>query len=433
MKKITFSILFAAIFVQLFAQKQEPYQFKAPSQLAATPVKSQDQTGTCWSFSTASFLESEALRMGKGTHNLSEMYVVRHVYRQKCENYVRRQGHAQFGEGGLAHDLLNAVAHYGIVPESIYPGRKDTSKPYNHQKIEQALLSLCKDFVKQGQEGNLSDKWLVQVDSLLDDEFGVVPTQFTYNNTVFTPTSFRDFLGIEPDDYVSITSFTHHPFFEKFILEIPDNFANGQFYNLPISEMMRCANYSLQQGYTVEWDADVSNAGFSARNALAIVPEANWKDKDATAQSNTFEMWEREKTVSQEYRQQQFDRQITTDDHLMHIVGLVNEAQGGSYYVVKNSWGEISDLKGFIDVSDAYMRLNTISFTVHKNALPKDIRHRLGLEKPMQEGPMKDTKIRASKDLKEAPISKPGAGKPKLERDDVKKLQNNSSKTSDQK
>jgi len=423
MKKLSLSILLMALLTPVFAQIQDAYDFKEVKILTATPVKSQDQTGTCWSFSTASFLESEALRMGKGEHDLSEMYVVRHTYRQKCENYVRRQGHAQFGEGGLAHDLLNAVDRYGIVPESIYPGRKDPSKPYNHKKIEQSLLNTCKEFVKQGTSGKLSEKWLSQIDSLLDDEFGPVPVQFTYNNTVFTPLSFREYLGIQPDDYVSITSFTHHPFYEQFILEIPDNFANGAFYNLPISEMMRSANYALQQGYTVEWDADVSNTGFAAQNGLAIVPERSWKDKDATAQSNTFKVWEPEKTVTQEYRQQLFDRQVTTDDHLMHIVGMLKETHGGTYYAVKNSWGEISDLKGFVYVSEAYMRLNTISFTVHKNALPKDIRSRLGLDPAERVIPAKTGNARGMKESKDAPFNSKSSDKTiKADYIQVKKL-----------
>lgn len=433
MKKGSLSILFVLFLTSLFAQQQDAYNFNKPYQLACTPVKSQDQTGTCWSFSTASFLESEALRMGRGQHDLSEMFVVRHIYRQKCENYVRRQGHAQFGEGGLAHDLLNAVKRDGIVPESVYPGRKDAGKPYNHQKLVKSLETACKEFVKQAGEGKLSEKWISKVDSLLDAEFGVVPTQFTYNNTMFTPISFREFLGIDPDDYVSLTSFTHHPFYESFILEVPDNFANGSFYNLPLGELMRTLNYSIQQGYSVEWDADVSNNGFSAQNGLAIVPERDWKDKDVAAQNSTFKLWEKEKNVSQEYRQQLFDRQITTDDHLMHIVGVLNEGHGGNYFVVKNSWGEISDLKGYVYVSDPYMRQNTISFTVHKYALPKDIRERLDIEpegNPFQ-------KPADAKERKESqsttPANNTGKPKPKLERSAVHKMRDpKKSETSDQ-
>lgn len=366
--------------LSLCAQKQEAYQFKEVKNLTATPVKSQDQTGTCWAFSTASFLESEALRLGKGEHNLSEMFVVRHMYRQKCENYVRRQGDARFGEGGLAHDLLNAVRRYGVMPESEYPGRKDPSKPYNHSRLERDLKMLCDGLVKKGKEGKLAANWTTKVDSVLDAEFGVLPVKFTLNNTVFTPTSYRDFLGLNPDAYVNITSFTHHPFYEPFILEIPDNWANGSFFNLPIGDMMRSLNYAIQHGYTVEWDADVSNRGFSAQYGLAIVPEKDWKDKSVAEQNGTFKFYEPEQTVSQEYRQRLFDEQETQDDHLMHITGVLDEGHSGSYYMVKNSWGQISDLKGYVYVSEAYMRLNTISFTVHKDALPSDVRKRMGLD-----------------------------------------------------
>jgi len=389
MQKIALSILFAVFATALFAQKTETYQFKDIKRLAATPVKDQQKTGTCWAFSSASFLESEALRMGKGEVNLSEMFVVRHIYRQKCENYVRRQGTAQLGEGGLAHDLMNAVKQYGIVPESVYPGRQDPGKPFDHSQLEKNLKAMCEEFVKQGKAGKLSEKWLSQVDSVLDVEFGKVPLQFEVGSTMFTPISYRDFLGIQPDNYVHISSFTHHPFYEKFILEVPDNWANGQFYNLPLSEMMRSLNHALQQNYSVEWDADVSNMGFSAPNGIAIVPEKDWKDRSVAERQNAFKVWEAEKNVTQEYRQQLFDKQVTTDDHLMHIVGILDEAHGGDFYVVKNSWGEISDLKGYVNVSESYMRLNTISFTVHKNALPADVQRRLGIipEPVRGEGP----------------------------------------------
>lgn len=378
MKKIFLSLFFAAFATAAFAQT-EPYEFKEYKRNPATNIKSQDQTGTCWAFSTTSFLESEALRVGKKDVDLSEMYIVRNIYRQKCENYVRRQGHAQFGEGGLAHDALNAAAQYGLIPESIYPGRKDPKAPLNHSKLEKTLKGLCNDFIKLGSEGKIPADWLTTIDAALDEEFGKVPTKFTYNNVLFTPSSYYDYLGIKAEDYVTITSFSHHPFWGKFILEVPDNWANGEMYNVPISDLMRCAKNSIDMGFTVEWDADVSNEGFSAKNGLAIVPATSWKDKDGNAQANTFEIWEPETKITQELRQQLFDRQVTTDDHLMHVVGLLDEKHSGLYYVVKNSWGEISDLKGLVYCSEAYMRQNTISFTVHKVAIPEDISRRLGL------------------------------------------------------
>ncbi|MDO8365512.1 MAG: C1 family peptidase [Saprospiraceae bacterium] len=378
MKKLLLSLLCAAIALVAFAQT-EPYDFKEYKRLKATPVKNQDQTGTCWAFSTLSFLESEALRVGKKDVDLSEMYVVRHIYRQKCENYVRRQGTAQFSEGGLAHDVITAVAQFGIMPESMYPGRKDTKAPFNHSKLVKTLKKQCDEYVKLGKEGKLNADWLKEIDQVLDEEFGKVPTKFDYSNVVFTPTSYRDYLGLKTDDYVTVTSFTHHPFWEKFILEVEDNWANGEMYNVPVSDLMRCVKNAIEQGYTVEWDADVSNEGFSAQNGLAIVPTTPWKDKDGIAQANTFKLWEAEPKVTQELRQQLFDRQITTDDHLMHIVGMLDERHSGIYYVVKNSWGEISDNKGYVNCSEAYMRQNTISFTVHKETIPEDIRRRLGL------------------------------------------------------
>lgn len=380
MKKVLSFLLCSALAFALTAQNAEPYEFKEYKRLPATAVKNQEKTGTCWSFSTTSFLESELIRMGKGEHDLSEMFSVRNVYRMKCENYVRRLGKAQFDEGGLAHDKLNVIKRFGVVPESAYPGRKDPAQPLNHAQLLTKLKEKCDEFIVQAKKGELKEDWLKSIDQALDAEFGPVPLQFTYKDVVFTPVSFREYLGLNPDDYVNITSFSHHPFWTNFILEVPDNFANGSFYNLPLGDLMRCLNYSIQQGYTVEWDADVSNKGFARSAGLAVVPEADWASKSQEQIANTFKYWEPEKVVDQAYRQRQFDRLETQDDHLMHIVGILNETQSGVYYVVKNSWGENAGQDGYFNVSEAYMRLNTISFTVNKNALPRDIRRRMGLE-----------------------------------------------------
>ena len=362
------------------AQDHRPYTFQSDKVVAATPVKNQQETGTCWAFSCTSFLESEVQRMNGISVDLSEMFVVRHIYRQKCENFVRRQGTAQLGEGGLGHDVINAIRQYGIVPENIYPGRKDLSKPLNHSKLEKTLKEECTALVALGKNGKLPSKWLENIDKLLDEEFGALPSKFEVENRSFTATIYRDYLGIRPDDYVTVTSFTHHPFYESFVLEVPDNFSNGEMYNLPLDEMMRCLNQALKQGYSVEWDADVSNEGFSARNAIAIVPAQKWAEKGEAQREGTFKFLEPQVKVTQAYRQELFDQQITMDDHLMHITGVEKETSSNElYYTVKNSWGEISDLKGYLRVSDSYMRLNTISFLVHKNALPTDTGKRLGL------------------------------------------------------
>jgi len=376
MKKSSF--LLPILFFALYLNGQEPYQFTEIKMQVATPVKSQDRTGTCWAFSTASFLESEAKRLGKGEHDLSEMYVVRHVYRDKCEHYVRRQGTANLTEGGLAHDLLRAVARYGLVPESVYPGKKDPSRPHDHTAIASKLKTRCNELVSLGKKGALPPNWLMQIDTILDAEFGKLPARFKYAGTEYTPPGFRDYLNIKPADYVNLTSFTHHPFFADFVLEVPDNFYNESFYNIPLDDLMRTLQNAIQMGYTVEWDGDVSNEGFSTEKGIAIVPQKAWADKAARDQQNTFILTENEQAVSQAYRQELFDRQITQDDHLMHITGMLDEANSGLFYAVKNSWGDKNERKGYIYASEAYLRLNTISITVHKDALSQDLRKQMG-------------------------------------------------------
>lgn len=372
------AIILLLTVLQLKAQEQ--YIFKPAKILTATPVKNQEQTGTCWAFSATSFLESELIRIGKEQVNLSEMFIVRHVYRKKCENYVRRQGKTQFGEGGLAHDLLDAVANYGVVPEAVYPGRKDASAPYNHTELEKTLKATCDNLIKDAAAGKLKANWILEIDNKLDETFGTLPAKFKAAGLITDAQNYRDFLGIRTGDYVNITSFTHHPFYQPFVLEVPDNFSNGTFYNLPISEMMRCLNNALQLGYSVEWDADVSNAGFSSQNGIAVIPEKNWTAKTEDEKLNTFKFWEPEIHITQEIRQDLFDRQITTDDHLMHITGILDEVHSGIYYTVKNSWGEKAGKNGYMYVSEAYMRANTISITLHKEAIPADIRKQLLLE-----------------------------------------------------
>ncbi len=421
----TLLLLWVAIALSAGAQSPEPYEFKPMKMLPATAVKNQQNTGTCWSFAAASLLESELMRMGKGTHDLSEMYTVRCIYRQKCENYVRRLGATQFGQGGLVHDKLNAIQRHGLMPESAYPGRKDPKKPLDHSAFEAALKTACDTFIAQAKHGELTEDWLAQIDRILDEEFGRVPTTFVYQGVQYTPTSFRDFLGIKPEHYVHLTSFTHHPFWTYFVLEVPDNFSNGQYYNVPLNDLMRCLNHALQNGYTVGWDADVSNPGFSAKEGLAIVPDIDWNKATPEQAAAVFKYWEPEKVITQEMRQRAFDRLETQDDHLMHITGILNETQGGLFYAVKNSWGEISERKGYLYASNAYMRLNTISLTMHINALPRDIQQRMGIE------PVAESKVEAPIP---GPATPPAPTRPRTAPDNVpaptqSRLQNPNLKT----
>jgi bleomycin hydrolase len=380
MRRLSILLLLLAYTLQVTAQEPEPYKFKTYKDNSCTAIKDQKNTGTCWAFSGSSLMESELMRINKGKQvDVSEMYIVRCIYRDKAENYIRRQGKANLSQGGLAHDAFHAARKYGLVPQEVYPGLQGYN--YNHVSIEKDLKSLCDEILAGAKNGRLAADWLSRIDIFLNEQFGKAPKSFNYGGNEYTPESYRGFLGIRTEDYITLTSFTHHPDFSNFILEIPDNFSNGTYYNLPLDEMMRTINFVLQTGYTIAWDADVSNKGFSSKNAIAIVPAIEWEKKNDAQKTNSFKYREPQKQVTAEMRQQLFDEQETQDDHLMHMVGIVTEeATSDIYYKIKNSWGEVGEMKGYFNASEAYVRLNTIGITVNVNAIPLDIRKRLGLE-----------------------------------------------------
>ncbi|SMD38956.1 bleomycin hydrolase [Reichenbachiella faecimaris] len=365
-----------ALLTTLSLHAQDSYQFTTVIDLEATPIISQGRTGTCWSFSASSFIESEIIRLTGKMINLSEMYTVRQTYMDKAENYVMRQGLANFSEGGLAHDVLNSIKANGLVPNEAYNGLDEGSNYHNHAEMVAVLESMVKTYADNPGE-KLSKKWRPAVSAVLDVYLGKAPETFAYEGKTYTPQSFLKMTQINPDDYVSITSFNHADFYSSFILNIPDNFSNGSFYNLPLDEFIRTLDNSLENGYSVEFDCDVSEPTFSAKHGLAIIPE------DAQNNKVALEGLYPELAVSQQFRQDEFENFTTTDDHLMHIMGLVNDQKGNKYYKVKNSWGNNSDRignDGFINMSESYMRLKTISITVHKDAIPKDIAKKLGLK-----------------------------------------------------
>lgn len=372
MKKIYIAWLLGFGFLISNAQN---YEFQTVIDIETTPVISQDITGTCWSFSTSSFLESEIIRLTGKPIDLSEMFQVRNTYAKKAENFIMRQGKAQFSQGGLAHDVLNSVADYGLVPANVYSGLTEDETKHNHSELEAVLDAMLKVYIDNPAK-KLSTKWKTAISSVLDVYLGKKPTEFTFEGKKFTPKSFAEFAKIKPENYVTLTSFSHQPFYIPFILNIPDNFSNGSMYNLPLDEFIQNIDNALAKGYSLSLDCDVSEATFSAKYGVAFIP----KNEEDTKTGLT-EIIE-EKSISQEYRQIEFENYNTTDDHLMHIVGTVKDQKGNIYYKIKNSWG--TDEKkvthgGFVYMSVAYMRLKSISVLLHKEALTKDTKNKLNL------------------------------------------------------
>lgn len=368
-------IVLCLTILSLTLSAQEAYQFKTVVDLEATPVISQGNTGTCWSFSASSFIESEIIRKTGKAIDLSEMYTVRQTYMKKAENYIMRQGKTQFSEGGLAHDVLNSIKSFGLVPVEAYSGLDDGANRHNHSEMVAVLESMMKTYVSNP-GGQLSKKWKPSVDAVLDVYLGTRPAEFQYDGKTYTPVSFLTMTGIEVADYVSLTSFSHEDFYAPFILNIPDNFSNGSFYNLPLDDLIAVLDNALENGYTVELDCDVSEPTFSAKYGLAIIP------KISNDGINALKSIYPEINVTQQYRQDEFENYNTTDDHLMHITGIIKDQKGNKYYKVKNSWGGNSKRvsnEGFINMSEAYMRLKAISITIHKDALPKEIAKKLAL------------------------------------------------------
>lgn len=345
------------------------YQFEMLKEADCTSVKNQSNTGTCWSFATCSFLESELKRIGKGDLDLSEMFIVRNIYKDKAYNYVMRQGNAAFGQGSLSHDFVKTVAKHGVVPEEVYSGLIKGQTYHDHGEMETVLKGTLDGLVKRR---SISEKWEEAYDALLSAYIGGYPETFEYQGKSYTPRSFAMSLGLDPKNYISITSYTHHPFYEKFILEIPDNFSNGSYYNLPLEEMEAIVDNAIYQGYTIAWDGDVSEKGFSQNEGLAIVP-AN------PNRANIFKRPGAEVQITQALRQETFESYATTDDHLMHIVGIVKDQRGEKYYKVKNSWGEKGKLDGYLYMSTSYFRLKTVGIMVNKDSVPEDIAKKMAL------------------------------------------------------
>lgn len=394
MKHYTTFISFLLVsWIFAFGQNPQGYNFTTIYDLPATPVKDQHRSGTCWSFSGLSFIESEMIRLGKQPIDLSEMFIVRHCYAEKANRYVRMHGSLNFGGGGAFHDVLYVLKHFGAMPENVYPGLGYGEDKHVHGEVDNVLKGYVDAVIKNGNR-KLSTGWKPGYEGILNAYFGSLPATFTYNNKQYTPQSFsKDVIGINPDDYVQVTSFLHHPFYTSFIIEVPDNWLWGSVYNVPLEELMLIMEHSLKEGYTIGWATDVSEKGFSHRNGIAIVPETDLAELNDTERSRwesltteerekllySFDAPVKEKVITPEIRQIAFDNYQTTDDHGMHITGMVKDQNGAVYYKVKNSWNTDSKHSGYLYASEVFVKYKTISLMVHKNAIPKSVRKRMGL------------------------------------------------------
>ena len=374
MKRILILTLAAVLCTAAFAQTQTIYKFTPVKDIPATPVKDQARTGTCWCFATVSFLEAELLRQGKGEYDLSEMFVVRNNYNDRIfDNYLRR-GNGNINPGSIAHMATQAIERYGIVPESAYHGINYDSPGHNHGELSAHLKGIADVSVERK---NLSPEYQKLIKSLFDIYLGEVPETFEYNGKTYDPKSFAKMLGFDDmSDYVELTSFSHHPFYRQVPLEIPDNWDHALLWNVPLEDMMRIIDNALENGYTVAWDGDLTSGEFQHNRGVAICPEPQ-DFQEAVKLEKVYP----DRVVTQEIRQKDFETFRTVDDHLMHLTGLFKDQNGTKFYKTKNSWGEgrNPEMKGYLYMSKAYIEMRTISFMVHKDAIPKDIRKKLGL------------------------------------------------------
>ncbi len=344
--------------------------------IPATPVKNQAVTGTCWCFSSTSLVESQCLKYNLGEFDLSEMFSVRNTYIEKAKNYLLRQGKAQFSEGGLGHDLINAISKYGAMPEEVYSGLKTGQTQHNHQELVGNLKKYLDAVVKLGA---LPEDWIKEYTKILDSALGTPPEKFMYKGKEYTPKSFAEtVLRFNADDYVYITSFTHHPYYAPFVVEVPDNFSNGAYYNLPLEEMVQITKDALSTGYSVMWDADVSNEGFQQKMGAAVnfnnLPGTLKRKGDLLSGEAKEGKWDAAT------RQQLFENLTTQDDHLMHIIALEKTKAGGIFFRVKNSWGDVGPYHGYINVSEGYFAINTITLIIPKAAINKKLLEKLKIK-----------------------------------------------------
>ena len=375
------------------ANKPEGYKFTDTKTVKTVPVTNQYKSGTCWCFSTVSFIEEEILRAGGPEIKLSEMWIVRNIYFEKAVKYVRLHGSLNFAVGGAAHDVTHAIEKYGIVPREVYKGLNYGTEMPEFGEIDEVLKAYV-DAVIKNKNGKLTPAWQDGLNAILDAYFGERPETFTYEGKEYTPHTFAESLPVKMSDYIEFSSYTHHPFYSSFIIEVPDNWLWGEVYNVPLNEMMQVIDAAIAEGHPVAWGTDVSEKGFRGAKAIGIIPEEaekNMVGSDAErwgklssaekeAQIYSLDQPVKEKTITQEMRQTAYDNYETTDDHGMVIVGTAVDQNGSPFYKVQNSWGDRGPYEGFYYFSRPFVEYKTMDIMVNKNVVSKELLKKLGLK-----------------------------------------------------
>lgn len=393
MKKIFTMVLaaFAMSGAVCAEEKKDTLAFEVIKENKITSIKDQNQSGTCWAYSAWGFFEAELLRMGKGEHDLCESFLVYNTYMDRADKHVRTHGDASFSQGGSFYDAIYCLKHYGIVPQTAMPepGVPYGDSLFNFNQLD-AVASAYVGAIAKGKLKKINPVWKKDLCGIYANYFGELPKEFTHNGKTYTPKTYLEELGLNPDDYVSLTSYTHHPFYSKFVLEIQDNWRWAESYNLPLDEFMQVMVEGVKNGYSFAWGSDVSEKGFQSRKGIASVP-ADAKDNDKTGSDAArwtgdnfkggavISSGSDEKTITQEMRQLGYDNWETTDDHGMVVYGLVKDQNGKEYFMVKNSWGEYGPYKGMFYATKAFVAYKTMNIVIHKDALPKAIAKKLGL------------------------------------------------------
>ncbi len=356
------------------------FHFKDLITLEHTSIKNQASSGTCWSYSTNSFLESEMMRMGKNPVELSQMYSARCVYLDKAENYVRMHGAIAWGDGGECHDVLNMYSKYGAMPYDAYPGLNYGTRKNKTGELAAVLKGML-DAVVSNPNGKLTSAWKNAVSATLDAYLGELTETFKFDGRRYTPISFaRERVGIHPEDYIEFSSFSNQPYYKKTILMVPDNWSYNRVYNVQMDDLTDIIDRAINHGFTVAWAADISEKYFSWKNGIAYVPE---KEVDDMSEDEKKMMFFgpifKERFITPGMRQTAFDNYETTDDHGMHIVGIAEDQYHKKYYKVKNSWDSKNDHNGYMYVTKTYVKYKTTAILLHKSAVSGDLRNRLNL------------------------------------------------------